>query len=201
VVVVNALYPLLAEVAAGRRSLMEEVPLAEFVDGQARPRTGVSTVAQIIAANLDYCARYLKSGEFLRGSRYYPSPDTFLCFYSDLVARFGARQAEADGLGAALRAAIEGRRLQAPRPSALETALRAIAARSVGLDPTPECSRLIETQAPDGAWAPFEGLYTLAKGSAKLYFGSRVLTALFAVRALSGASTLPRWRSPEGLGH
>jgi hypothetical protein len=193
VVVANALFPLLLELAAGLRDPAEPVRLRELgADGVMRE--GCGSVAEIIAANVCYCAGHLLTGEWARGCRYYPSPDAFLCFYSELArefpeltAPFGARELLVD--------AIETRRATpacegAANPErTLNTALRAIAAANVGLSAEPELVRLLASQADDGHWRGYDCLFTLGSVGEGLpvHFGSPLVTAAFCVRALSPA--------------
>ncbi len=201
-VVANALFPVLFELASGARSPDEVIQLKEFCDGSASPRTGEASVGEIVVANLRYLRRHLLSGAWRRGCRYYGAPEAFLCFYSELIQQFGPMTAIL-GATSRLSAAIRERReatgegIEDPHGS-LNTALRAIAARNVGLDATPELRALIERQNEEGGWDDFGALYSFGSSSApRVYFGSKVLTAAFAMRAF--AEPVERaWRRTRG---
>ena len=190
VVVANGLFPVLYELTVGARDPHEVVPLKEFAPGSETARTGRATVAQIVAANVSHLTGFLLSGQWREGCRYYPSPDAFLCFYSELVREY-PEVADMFGLRAELADAIDERR--SARQSGvtdphgtINLALRAIAAQNLGEDATPELTRLIDTQEPEGGWTSFSALYCLGTRSApRVYFGSPAQTAGFAARALT----------------
>lgn len=193
-VVANALFPLLLELAAGLRDPDEVIALRELGEGGLM-REGSSTVAEIVAANVCYVAGHLLSGEWLHGCRYYPSPDAFLCFYSELVREF-PEVTGPFGVPELLADAIETRRATpacdgAANPErTLNTALRAIAAANVGVSAEPELVRLLASQADDGHWRGYDCLFTLGSVGEGLpvHFGSPLVTAAFCVRALSPAA-------------
>lgn len=190
VVVANAMFPVLYELTMGSRDPSEVISLKEFPHGAVVPRTGKATVSEIVAANLAYLAGHVISGSWRRGCRYYPSPDAFLCFYSELVREF-PEAADMFGLRSLLQDAILERRacvehgVTDPR-TPLNLALRAIAAANFGVDPWPELGPLIDSQDPNGGWSEFCSLYCLGSRNApNVYFGSPAQTASFAVRALT----------------
>lgn len=201
VVTANALYPALFELKCGLRDPDESVRLKEFVEGSGVPRTGEARVVDIVSANVCYASRYLLSGEWRRGCRYYPSPDAFLCFYGENVREFpqlfGAFHATR-----ALRDAIEERRRAeksepATDPEAsLNAAFRAIAATSIGMDASPELDWLVDRQSDSGEWTGPDCIYSFGSSTAiPIHFRSNVLTTGFAARALAmdGAP----WVEPE----
>ncbi|MGC4094184.1 MAG: hypothetical protein QM756_40990 [Polyangiaceae bacterium] len=196
-VVANALFPVLFELAHGARSVNEVVQLREFCDGHDGPRTGEASVAEIVVANLRYLRRHLTSGAYRRGCRYYGSPDAFLCFFSELIAEFGPMTSIL-GSTARLSDAIQGRRnvaedgLADPSGS-LNTAMRAIAATNLGLDASPELRSLLDHQTDEGCFSDFGALYSLGTSdTASVYFGSQALTVAFALRALLPGTPSPR---------
>ena len=190
VVSANALFPILVELYSRTCSLDELVPLKEYTAGAHVPRTAQATVAEIVAANLGYVTGFLLSGDWRHGCRYYGSPDAFLCACSELVHHF-EDLGETFGLTVALADAIEQRRSSsgegiADPSNALNTALRAIAAGNLRLDPTPELVELVSLQDTDGGWSRFAPLYCFGSNSGpRIYFGSALQTSAFAVRALS----------------
>jgi hypothetical protein len=148
---------------------------------------GLADPAGVIHHTLKYVERHLVSGEYRNGTRYYPSPDVFLCYVAQLCARFDDCRAE---LGPALLAALRDRNRCAPRPgrpddpdTALNLAQRILAANLIGVDlgQASQKERLIQLQDPSGAWEPGP-LFSLGKRA--VYFGSAALTAVFALAAL-----------------
>ncbi len=207
-VVANALYPLLLELRHGLRRADEVIPLREFVEGSDVPKHGEATVAQIVAASVCYATGFLMTGDWRNGCRYYPSPDAFLCFYSELVREFPELFA-AFGVRDLLRDAIAERRAEpdvgpfaAGRP--LNLAMRAIAAQNVAVDSRPELARIVALQGADGSWPGFDCLYTLGTTSSQMpvHFGSSIMTASLCIRALGWRSAPPetprvvRWAQP-----
>lgn len=154
-------------------------------------RAGLRDPYGVIEATTRYIADHLASGRYAGGTRYYPSPDTFLYFATQLCAHFAdCRLHLAPGLAAAVR-----QRSAAPaqpgRPedpwADLNVAQRVLAARCLGLaaEQRAHVSRLLSTQAWDGAWRA-SGFFSL--GKLPVYFGSAGLTTAFALAALSDAS-------------
>ncbi|NUO52138.1 MAG: hypothetical protein HOV80_25070 [Polyangiaceae bacterium] len=191
VVTANALFAPLLELKLGLRSPDEVIELKEYVEGEDTPRTASATVAEILTANVLYAIGYLLSGDWRRGCRYYASPDAFLCFLSESIREFPELFDEF-GASEAIRAAIEERRHTeggdvAENPmTSLNVAWRAIAAANVGLDATPELDRLVARQHEDGSWHDPDSLYTFGSNtSITMHFRSTVVTAGFAIRALS----------------
>ncbi|WP_370949738.1 hypothetical protein AB5J62_19765 [Amycolatopsis sp. cg5] len=140
-------------------------------------RRGMSEGDDVIAATGKYVSEHLESGAYLAGSRYYPSPDAFLQVVSRLAERFDdLRQALEKPLAEAIIAREDDSWV-------LDVALRAIAADNIGLEEGQRQRRklLIESQEADGSW-PAAPYYKL--GRFPVYFGSRVLTTLFAANAL-----------------
>jgi hypothetical protein len=195
----HALFPVLTELSWGLRSLEETVPLKEYPNAGAAPRTGQSSVGRIVAANLAYVVRHLSTGDWRDGCRYYRSPDAFLCACSQLAGEF-AELSEHLGLDVALREAIDERRHDkdtgiADPHGALNLALRAIAAGNLRIDRTPELEELIALQDESGGWLRFAPLFSFGSNNApRLYFGSSMQTTAFAVRALSPTSRRVRYR-------
>lgn len=130
-----------------------------------------------IEPTLDWLAQELARGG---SSRYYPSPDALLCFVSELL-----RQCPTTGLRlrAPLRQAVS-RRLEMPG-STLDLSMRLLAACACGVVPVHLQQALVEAQDEDGLW-PAAPLFTLGRVSS-LHFGSRTLSAAFAVAALREA--------------
>jgi hypothetical protein len=195
----HALFPVLAELSWGLRSLEEIVSLKEYPCAGAAPRTAQSSVRKIVAANLAYVLRHLSTGDWRDGCRYYRSPDAFLCACSQLAGEF-SELSELLGLDDLLREALEERRTSvdtgiADPSGALNLALRAIAAGNLGLDRAPELEELIALQGEDGGWTRFSPLFCFGSNNApRLYFGSSMQTTAFAIRALSPTSRHVRYR-------
>ncbi|MFF9011438.1 hypothetical protein ACF09C_00470 [Streptomyces sp. NPDC014870] len=129
-------------------------------------------------ATLAYLRHHLTSGDYRKGTRYYPSPAAFL----HAAARVCRRCARcADALSAPLAAALN----HVEPESALDLALLTIAADDIGLGSPPAWrEELAARQRQDGSW-PAHGYFRM--GRVPLWFGSPHLTTVFAVRALHGA--------------
>jgi hypothetical protein len=126
-------------------------------------------------------------------SRYYPSPDTFLWAVSRLVSAFPVRYKAWRRL---LAATIEQRPIC--HQLLIEKAQWAIAARLLGVCPErveQALAELCSTQRDDGSW-PAQALYRYGRKS--VYFGSPVLTTIFALRALLGPESLATSRPARG---
>jgi hypothetical protein len=158
---------------------------------QLAPRPLTGETCAVIDATTRYLKDHLSSGRYLAGTRYYPSPDAFLYAVSRLCARFPAsarvlaapaRQALAEREAPAASAAV---RVPA---SALEIALRALAADHLGLSAGQDGRRmrLATTQLTDGSW-PAAAYYRM--GRFPVYFGSPYLTTVFAMTALRPRAT------------
>jgi hypothetical protein len=182
VVVANALWPVLAELAAGLRRPEEPIALREFAEGRVEPRVGVARTHEIVAANVEYVIDHLRSGAWRNGTRYYGSPDAFLCAFSELTYEF----LDDSDVVELLRRAIVVRRRDAKDCDPIEIAMRGIAAANAGLDPSSEQKQLLDAQLPGGGWPGFGALYSAGTLNApRMYFGSAGVTAAFAARALS----------------
>jgi hypothetical protein len=174
----------------GLRNADEVIALREYVEDSDVARQGEATVAEILSANVCYATGFLMSGDWRSGCRYYPSPDAFLCFYSQLVHEF-PELFGAFGAPEMLRDAIEERRTHEDGPFGpnrpLNAALRAIAAKNAAMDATPELKRLLATQEHNGGWTTFDCFYTLGTTSLELpvHFGAPALTTALAVHALA----------------
>lgn len=161
---------------------------------------GLEDPRGIAESTLSYVGEHLRSGAYLEGTRYYPSPDTFLYYVSCLCRRFPECMAE---LGGELRRALRLRSEGLANPGSpddqagpLNVAQRAIAACNVGADGDLrwDLVELAATQLADGSWpaAPF---YSLGKRA--LYFGSGAVTTMFVVKAIAaGAKAAQRRAAP-----
>ncbi|MFG2004583.1 hypothetical protein ACGFNU_36070 [Spirillospora sp. NPDC048911] len=151
-------------------------------------RLGLRDADEAIEAGLRYVGGHLLSRDYLRGSRYHPAPEAFLYAVSRLVKRFpSCREPLAEPLAEAILARDDD------RGNALNVALRTLAAHNTGLfGGRPERLRkLLDTQEPDGSWP---ALPYFKLGRFPVYFGSRVLSTLFAAAAIRVTAT-------DGTGH
>lgn len=189
--VANALHAVL--LAMREASLCMDGPvLAEERGPDGGRRIKAIDRRYILARNLDYLMRCLDRHVLATGTRYYPSPDAFLCFASMLVRDFPR---EVDCLRAPLLEALSMRwhlpytgAADAANPcTAINLAMRIIAAQNLGVREGAvqrEKANLVRMQRPAGAW-PAAALFKL--GSLRYYFGSEAMTTLFALRALLGS--------------
>lgn len=197
--VANALHAVL--LAAREANLCMDGPiLAAELGAGGRRRVHELDRRCIIERNIEYLMRCLDPHVLATGTRYYPSPDAFLCFASMLVEDFPD---ETTRLRAPLLEALDARwRLPCTRaadPSnpctAINLAMRIIAAQNLGVREGAvqrEKANLVRTQSPAGAW-PAEALFKL--GSMRYYFGSEAMTTMFAVRALLGPYSFSEYES------
>jgi hypothetical protein len=126
--------------------------------------------------SLDAVYEFLVSGAYERGTRYYPSGDTFLYFLSRLLRDFERTH---ERFLAPLHAQLT-RRFGAPGTT-LERATRVSAADNVGLFDREDLQQLVHDQRSDGSWPP--GAF-FKYGRATRFFGSEAVTTAFALRAL-----------------
>ncbi|HWN67251.1 MAG TPA: hypothetical protein VNM90_06400, partial [Haliangium sp.] len=149
----------------------------------------------IIERNVQYLMQCLDRHVLATGTRYYPSPDAFLCFASMLVTSFPDQTM---CLRAPLLEALSMRWHQVPTRAAdpgnpctaINLAMRIIAAQNLGVREDAiqrEIASLVHMQRAGGAW-PAAALFKL--GSLRYYFGSEAMTTMFALRALLGPSAV-----------
>jgi hypothetical protein len=155
----------------------------------ARPWHIHEARARVVAATTRYVDAHLNSNRYLRGTRYYPDPNAFLFAVSRLCQRFEAyTQLPGDSLRRHLLGAPH---LEARNP--LSLALSILAAHNVGAHGA-RCEEqreaLARCQQDDGSWAaaPYYRM-----GRFPVYFGSPLVTTLFAVQALQ--SMEPSWQA------
>lgn len=130
-----------------------------------------------IEPTLEYVHRVLVEESYLEGSRYYHSPDTFLYFLGRLVHHFPQTR---ERLLEPLRHAVK-KRLRLSSDS-LDVAQRALLCAWLEIDDDRgELDALIALREVDGCW-PSDALFRY--GRKKVYFGSRVMSTAFAIRAL-----------------
>lgn len=148
---------------------------------------GLEDSTGVVQATLAYVGDHLRSGAYMGGTRYYPSPDTFLYYVSYLCKRFADCM---DELGGDLCTALADRGAATATPGspedpagALNIAQRVIAACNVGLSGTIrwDLRDLIAAQSVEGSW-PAAPYYSLGKRA--LYFGSDAVTTMFSVKAV-----------------
>nr|PPQ61993.1 hypothetical protein C5F59_39080 [Streptomyces sp. QL37] len=153
---------------------------------QMAPRPVTGQALAVIEATTLYLRDHLSSGRYLAGTRYYPSPDAFLYAVARLCSRFPA---SAQVLAAPARQALAEREATAAvrvPVSALDIALRTLAADHLGLSAGQDRHRtwLASAQCADGSW-PAAAYYRM--GRFPVYFGSSYLTTVFAMAALRPA--------------
>lgn len=147
--------------------------------------------ALVLERNIAYLQRCLEREAFAQGTRYYPSPDAFLCFASALMRDFPGEVARLRGplleaLSTRWHQPETTREDPANPGSSINLAMRIITAQNLGVRESAiyrEKARLLEMQRPSGGW-PAAALFQL--GSLRCYFGSAALSTIFALRALLG---------------
>lgn len=125
----------------------------------------------------DFLLKTLDSKSFLNGTRYYPSPDTFLFFVSRIVRD---HKEELHPFRDAVRERIVER--EGEKGTLLDIAIRTVAASNVNID-LPRCRAVVKAgQNRDGTW-PVEPFFRY--GRRPIYFGSRALSTAFGLTALA----------------
>ena len=131
-----------------------------------------------IEPTLGHIADVIDDDGWVKGTRYYQSPEAFLFFCARMVT---ASPAAAERFGGPLRAALDRHSLS-PDASALEVAMRLGASGRVDAPSGDLASRLVHEQEADGSWAPF-AVYRFGRRHG--FFGSSELVTAFAVDALA----------------
>lgn len=135
---------------------------------------------------VEYVAAVLEDGRYLEGTRYYPSPETFLYFLGRIVTDF-PYSALTELVGARLRRVVAER--IATSDSVLDLAQRSLLCRWLGIPSDHERVRLEGLQESPGSW-PADALFQY--GRTERYFGSGSLSTAFAVAAIHGQRRLAR---------
>lgn len=120
-----------------------------------------------VEPTLRYLDHVIESGEYLAGSRYYPSPDCLL---------YALALGQPSDL---LRAAVQSR--IGTTDHVLDLAQRCLAADRLGIPNYRDREILVGRQLADGTW-PAEGWFCY--GRSRAWFGSRALSTAFALAAL-----------------
>ncbi|MFE7275227.1 hypothetical protein [Streptomyces sp. NPDC057623] len=152
----------------------------------AQPPAISRDFCRVMTATLNHVRGHLVSGRYLRGTRYYPSPDAFLHAASHLCLN---AITPTPPLLEALRGAFVRREASLTAQEVtdpLQLALRIITADNLAIAHTQDERRatLARHQRDDGSW-PARTYYRF--GRVPLYFGSPQLSTLFAVKALRPA--------------
>ena len=126
--------------------------------------------------NVEFLMDFLIHKKYLKGTRYYFSPDAFLYFLTRCVMK-------SEYLGKIffplLIPAVRERQGNTIYP--LDLAMRIICARTLGMETGEEVKLLKKQQQPAGGW-PADALYRAGKN--RVYFGSALLSTAFALKAL-----------------
>jgi len=125
----------------------------------------------------DYVYTVLETKEYLSGTRYYPSPDTFLYFVSRMLL---ASERLRDRFEPLLISRTQERMGQTENP--LECAMRLIIAKQHGVANDTDFTTLVSLQNTEGA---FPAAAFFQCGQHKSYFGSEAITSAFAYRGLT----------------
>lgn len=184
----------IARLVAADRVVPVYVPTGGRRDGLVDAVVAANTLAPLVHAGHDavlaateaHVLDALVSGRFLEGTRYYPSPDTFLVSVARLVRLFPQRYGPWRAPLARGLADRAGR-----GASALELAQWVLAAEGAGVlgsehegleDP------LLEAMEPDGSW-PARPLFRY--GRRQIFFGSRYVSTAYACAALAALGRRP----------
>jgi hypothetical protein len=124
----------------------------------------------------EFIIKQIKSEEYLKGSRYYHSPESFLFFVSKLM-RFSEVKEKIEN---ELRNQVVMRMGKTQYP--LDLAMRIICAKLLGIKSEGERKILLEIQEENGAW-PFDSLYK--EGSNPKFYGNKSIPTVLAMKALA----------------
>jgi hypothetical protein len=130
-------------------------------------------------ATEDYIFKVLDSKEYLNGSRYYHSPDSFLYFVGRLIEKFPSLK---ERFEPALLDALQERIGKTEYP--LDLAMRTALANILEIPNEEERQKLLQLQKQGGSW-PIDSLFHY--GAKSGYFGSEAITTAFSLKALESA--------------
>jgi hypothetical protein len=133
--------------------------------------------ANEMQASLDYVHRVLVDESYLEGTRYYPSPETFLYFLGRLLHAFPEIQHR---FVEPLRFALRQRLRTSADP--IDLAQRVLLCAWFAVDDQGDAQHLFELRQSDGTW-PIDSLFRY--GRRNIYFGSQALATAFATAALA----------------
>ena len=133
-----------------------------------------------LASTLQYVHDVLLNRTYIHGTRYYPSPDCCLEFFSRLLhsSRHDAQLQET--LGPLLKSRVKER--VGKSGSALDLSMRVLACSSLAIDCNVDCDTLLRLQCQDGSW---EIGWLYRYGSTGVRIGNRGVTTALAVKAIS----------------
>lgn len=134
-----------------------------------------------LLASEDYVVETLVDGSFLAGTRYYPSPETFLYFVTRVVRAFPNSRLS-QRIRTSLRQAVIARVGTSTTP--IDMAQRVLVCAWLGLSNKGEATMLAKLQDEFGAW-PADSLFQY--GRTKVHFGSSGLSTSMAIAALQAA--------------
>ena len=186
--VVQALFPVLLGLRQNRLRLVDPVQL----DGEGAE--GSLVVAEAVQHNLELVRDHLEGEQVHRGTSRYPSPEVLLCLATELWRT-------TTPISASLRVPLERavahhwQAVHGEELGVLERSALIIAAENLHLghvDLERARLELVERQLPDGSFAASPYLYL---EEPELYFGSRALTTIFALRAIAGQPRTGSWGS------
>lgn len=129
----------------------------------------------------DFILNQLQSGKYLKGSRYYHSPDTFLYFLGRMIEQSPKMK---DRFEEPLKKAVQSRVGMTETP--IEIAMCCTTLSRLGENPT-EINKLLRAQREDGGWDS-NSIYHY--GGKVGYFGSRAITTAFALEAIDQANKI-----------
>ena len=120
---------------------------------------------------------------YLEGTRYYPSPDCCLGFFTRLLQYSGSETYLRDTLGPLLKEGLKER--VGKDGSVLDLAMRITACDRMGIECEQDRRALAESQRPDGGW-DLGWMYRY--GSTGIRIGNRGVSTALAMRAITGFS-------------
>ncbi|EFJ10816.1 hypothetical protein SELMODRAFT_426804 [Selaginella moellendorffii] len=137
----------------------------------------------VVRHNENLIQRYLLSGGFVYGTRYYLSQEDFLFMYGRVLATFGEKREipNFDLVYQAMEAALVNRIGNETESKPLDVAKRILLSRGFGIRNTIDVDLLLKMQNEDGSW-PLQVLSNLPSAKGGVF--NSVVDLSFAVRAL-----------------
>ncbi|KAL9115764.1 MAG: hypothetical protein Q9227_000132 [Pyrenula ochraceoflavens] len=172
---------------------------------------GKPRIDEVVSANILACLCHFNRGHhfqrtiemihktllqrtYLKGTRYYPSPDCCLGFFARLLQIGRYEDSLQDKLGALLKVRLQER--VGEDGKAFDLAMRVMACAWLGIDCDVDRYALLRLQHGDGGWA---GGWMYRFGSSGIRIGNKGVTTAMAVKALTLADCAKKGVAKSGL--
>lgn len=135
---------------------------------------------QQLARTVQHLRDVLLHRTYLDGTRYYPSPDCCLGFFTRLLKSSSSDIHLQTTLGSLLKSRVQER--VGESGNALDLAMRVIACDSLGIESSVDRKALTRLQCQDGGW---EVGWMYRYGSTRVRIGNRGVTTALALKAIA----------------